>query len=53
MPSLANIIRKAAGKLVGGQSAAAAAVAGAVAATPQKPTQVAQLGKKDGGQAGA
>jgi len=53
MPSLTNIIRSAAGKLVGGQSAAVAAVAGASAAAPQMPTQVAQRGKKDGGQAGA
>jgi hypothetical protein len=50
MPSITAIIRKAAGKLVGGQGAAVAGAAGASAAAPPKPAQVAQQGKKEGGQ---
>jgi len=50
MSSITNIIRKAAGKLIRGQSAPEAAVAGAVAAAAPKPTQMAQQGKKTGGQ---
>lgn len=53
MPSLTNIIRKAAGKLVGGQSAAVAAAAeGARAAVAPQPVQVVQ-GKRKGGDGNA
>jgi hypothetical protein len=50
MPSITNIIRKAAGKLIRGQTVAVAGAAGASAAVPPKPVQVAQQGKKEGGQ---
>lgn len=50
MPSLTKIIKAAAGKLMGGQSASVAGAAGALAGAPPRPVQVAQQGKKDGGQ---
>ena len=50
MPSLTKIIRKATQKLTGGQSASVAGASGALAGGPQKPIEVAQQGKEEGGQ---
>ena len=50
MPSIANIIRKATQKLTGGQSASIAGAQGALSGAAPVATQVAQQGKKDGGQ---
>jgi hypothetical protein len=51
MPSLTKIIKAATEKLIGGQSAQTAGVEGALAGATPKPTEVAQQGKKTGGQA--
>lgn len=50
MPSIVNIIRKAAGKLIREQSASVAGAAGASAAVPPSPVLASQQGKKEGGQ---